>query len=164
MKRLPLSVMIAVLAMLVIAGGVFAAQMNFRAHMRPGDIVPLPVNVDSQAQGQAIFKLSEDGMSISYKLNVANIDHVIMAHIHRFVGNGMNGPIIVWLYPSVTSTAPGAPTERIDGELADGSFGPADLRGGVTWDQLLELMRSGQAYVNVHTSEAPAGEINGLIH
>ena len=34
---------------------------------------------DSQGQGQAIFKLSDDGKSIEYKLIASNIDNVIMA-------------------------------------------------------------------------------------
>jgi hypothetical protein len=159
-KRLSISILTAVIALLIIAVGVFAAQMNFRAHMKTGVI--LPVTEGSHAQGQAIFKLSEDGMSMSYKLNVANIDHVFAAHIHRYVGDGVNGPILVWLYPS-TSPGGGTPTGRVDGTLVSGSFGPGNLIG-VSWEQFLELMRSGDAYVNVHTSEAPGGEINGHIH
>lgn len=160
MKRFSLAALVAVIALLVIAGGVFAAQMNFRAHMKTGVI--LPVTEDSLAQGQAIFKLSEDGSSVSYKLNVANIDKVVAAHIHRFVSKGANGPILVWLYPS-TSPGAGSPTGRVDSTLISGSFSSANLVG-VTWEQFLELMRSGDAYVNVHTTEAPAGEINGHIH
>ena len=50
------------------------------------------------AQGQAMFKLSDDGQSITYKLNVANIENVTQAHIH--VGAlGVNGGIVAWLFP-----------------------------------------------------------------
>jgi hypothetical protein len=161
MKRLRLSIALTVFALLALVGGVFAAQTNFRGHLSGGMIVPL--QVDSQAQGQAVFKLSEDGQSISYKLNVANVDHVFMAHIHQFTGVGQNGPIIVWLYPSPTP-GPGAPTGRVDGTLVQGTFGPDDLVGGFTWDQLLDMLRSGDTYVNVHTTENPGGEINGLLH
>jgi hypothetical protein len=103
-------------------------------------------------------------MSISYKINVANIDKVTMAHIHKYVGNGVNGPIVVWLFPSVTSTAPGTPTDRVDGGLVEGTFDASHLRNGFSWDQLKELLQNGGAYVNVHSSDAPAGEINGHIH
>jgi hypothetical protein len=161
MKRLSLSIALTVFALLALVGGVFAAQNNFRGHLSGGAIVPL--QSETLAQGQALFKLSEDGQSISYKLNVANIDHVFMAHIHQFAGVGQNGPIIVWLYPSPTP-GPGAPTGRVDGTLVEGTFGPDDLVGGFTWDQLLDMLRSGDTYVNVHTSENPAGEINGLLH
>lgn len=163
MKRLPIAITLAVVGVLVLAGGVLAAQINFRGHLSAEEIVPLPVNYDSLSQGQAIFKLSEDGQSMNYKLNVANIDKVFMAHIHKFVGVGSNGPVLVWLYPS-TNPGPGAPTGRVDGTLITGTFGPENLIGGVTWEQLLDMMRTGNAYVNIHSTDAPAGEINGLIH
>lgn len=164
MKRRSLSLVIVMTALLMVVGGAFAAQMNFRAHMRANDIVALPINTDSNAQGQAIFQLSEDALSMDFKLNVANIDKVTMAHIHAPKTTGANGPIIVWLFPSPTSTAPGAPTGRVDGTLVSGTFNASNLRPGFTWDDLLTLMADGGAYVNVHSSDAPAGEVNGHIH
>jgi hypothetical protein len=74
-----------------------------------------------------------------------------LAHIHQYVGDGKNGPIVAWLYPSPTSTGPGAPTGRIDGRLGQGVITPDNLRNGFTWEQLLDMLRTGQAYVNVHT-------------
>ena len=164
MKRIPLSLFLVLVALVLVVGSALAFQMNFRAHMQANDIVSLPVGTESDAQGQAIFQLSEDGVSISYKLNVANIDKITMAHIHAPKTTGVNGPIIVWLYPSPSSTGPGAPTERFDGGLVSGSFSAGDLRNAFTWSDLLALMADGGAYVNVHSSDAPAGEINGHIH
>jgi hypothetical protein len=71
-------------------------QKNFRAHLSGDEEVPA---VDTRAQGQAIFQLSRDGMTLHYKLIVANIEDVLMAHIH-LAPAGENGPIVVWLYPS----------------------------------------------------------------
>jgi hypothetical protein len=166
MKRTTLSIVIALTALLVIAGGVLAASMNFAAHMRAGDIVNLPAGYDSQGkpQGQATFKLSADGLSMDYKINVANLDHITAAHIHRpQTTPGANGPVIVWLYPS-TSPGGGSPTGRINGTLIEGTFDASNIQGGFTWAYLLDLLASGDAYVNVHTSEAPGGEVNGHIH
>jgi len=166
MKRVPMSVMISIVAVLLIAGGALAASMNFRSHMQANEIIPLPSTLDgSTAQGQAIFKIADDEMSMSYKINVANIDKVTMAHIHKYSNEaGKNGPVMVWLFPSTGSTTPGSPTERIDGGLVEGVIYPTDVRGGFTWVQLLDFMRTEQVYVNVHSSDAPAGEINGHIH
>ena len=166
MKRIPLSVILSIVAVLLITGGALAATMNFRAHMQANEIIPLQTALDgSTAQGQAIFKLSDDQLSMSYKINVANIDKVTMAHIHRNSSQpGKNGTILVWLFPSTTSTSPGSPTERIDGGLVEGTIYPTDVRNGFTWAQLLDFMRTEQVYVNVHSSDAPAGEINGHIH
>ena len=166
MKRIPLSIMISIIMVLLVAGGALAATLNFRAHMQANEIIPLPTTLDdSSAQGQANFKISDDEMSISYKINVANIDKVTMAHIHMNSSvPGRNGPILVWLFPGTSSTAPGSPTDRIDGGLVQDTIYPTDVRGGFTWDQLLDFMRNEQVYVNVHSSDAPAGEINGHIH
>jgi hypothetical protein len=164
MKRTMISILLAVLTLAIVAGGVFAAATNYRAHMQPNDIVPLPVNVNSTAQGQAIFQLSADGLSMDYKINVANLDLITMAHIHRPPTTpGTNGPVIVWLYPS-TTPGPGPATGRVNGTLIEGTFNASNVLGGFTWAQFLDLLQSGNAYVNVHTSTAPAGEVNGHIH
>ena len=52
---------------------------NFRTRLTGAEEVD---PVDTNAQGQAIFKVPADGESISYKLIVANIDDVLMTHIH----------------------------------------------------------------------------------
>jgi hypothetical protein len=52
---------------------------NFRTHMSGREEVPAAA---TRAQGQATFKLSKDGTELSYKLIVANIENVSMAHIH----------------------------------------------------------------------------------
>src|SRR5205809_915260 len=47
----------------------------------------------TQAQGQAIFRISDDGQSVAYTLIAANIDNAFMAHIH-LASVGVNGPIV----------------------------------------------------------------------
>ena len=68
-------------AMLVSVGTVFAQTDN------PNFTVPLSGDAEvpvrqTQARGVAIFKLSPDGNTLSYRLNVANIENVFQAHIH----------------------------------------------------------------------------------
>ncbi|MCZ2095543.1 MAG: CHRD domain-containing protein [Chloroflexota bacterium] len=131
---------------------------NFRAHLSqeaPG--------VETQAQGQAIFQLNKDGTEISYKLIVANIEDVTVAHIH-LGGAGASGPPIVFLF------GPAAPPVTQNGVLIEGSFTEANLipRPALgfsgTFAELLDLMASGGVYVNVHTTAYPGGEIRGQIH
>ena len=64
---------------LVLVGTAMGGQHNRSVHL-PGDL-EVPANA-SAGQGSASFQLSEDGTSVDYKLNVANIDNVIAAHIH----------------------------------------------------------------------------------
>jgi hypothetical protein len=134
---------------------------NFRTHLS------IKVNgVDSKAQGQAIFQLSKDGTYISYKLILANIENVTMAHIHLIANTNTppTGPPVVWLYPAAppAQLIPG----RIDGVFAEGVITSDKLvgsLGGKTLTDLLEAMESGQTYVNVHTLQNGGGEIRGDI-
>lgn len=58
----------------------------------------------------------------------------------------------------------GARTTRasrtVNGILVQGTLTAADARG-ISFEQLLDEMRAGNAYVNVHTTQYPAGEIRG---
>jgi hypothetical protein len=125
------------------------------------------------ASGEAIFKVGDDG-SVSYKLFVEDIRNPFMAHIHNSAA-GKNGMVVVWLFPS-TAPVPGpASSGPRDGLLAEGTFTAKDLVGplkGGTLAQLLDSIRVGHAYVNVHTSDGtatpgpgnfPGGEIRGQL-
>ena len=131
---------------------------------------------DTKATGNAVYHISSDGNSVEYKVIVANIENVFMAHIH--IGPpGVNGPVAVWLYPS-TAPGPGAPGGGpINGVIASGTFTEEDLTDAMgdwdgTWESLLAAIRSGGAYTNVHTSDGvdpgntgpgdfPGGEVRG---
>jgi hypothetical protein len=137
-----------------------AIPLNFRAHLSPDQEVH---EVDSRATGQAIFQLSKDGTQLSYKLIVANIEDVTMAHIH-FAPAGVNGPVVAWLYPS--SPPPHLISGRSDGILAEGIITADKLLGplaGQPLSALIDAMKAGGTYVNVHTTAYPPGEIRGQI-
>ena len=117
---------------------------------------------DSRGRGVATFKLSKDGTELSYRLIVANIDNVTQAHIH-LAPEGVNGPVVAFLFGFVA----GGVTQN--GVLAEGTITEADLIArpaigfGATMEELLAALRSGNAYVNVHTVALPAGEIRGQV-
>jgi hypothetical protein len=130
----------------------------------------------SEAKGEATFIVSKDGMSVKYEITVSNIDNPFMAHIHMAAA-GVNGPIVQWLFPSTTTTTPG-PTGigPFSGLLAKGSFTSATFVNtlkGHPMSDLLAAIRSGNAYVNVHTNAGggpagpgnlPGGEIRAQLH
>lgn len=147
-----------------------------------------PSPADSNAQGQAIFQIAPDQQSFDYKLIVSNVENVVQAHIH--CGPiGVNGPIVVWLYPDPSSTsALQGPTGRQNGVLVEGTVNntvepPAsnhvtpttnpNCPGGVaSFADVLARIREGNAYVNVHTNDGvappnsgpgdfPGGEVRG---
>lgn len=136
------------------------ARRNFRTHLSGENEVP---PVETPAQGQAIFRFSKDGSLLYYKLIVANIEDVQMAHIH-IAPAGANGPVVLWLYPD--GPPPVLIEGRFSGVLAEGTVDSDALVGPLAGMTLLELalaMESGAAYVNVHTIAFPAGEIRGQI-
>jgi hypothetical protein len=141
---------------------------NFSAHLDGSQEVPPNT---SPAQGQAIFQLSKDETTISYKLIVANIENVIASHIHLGPA-GTNGGVVAFLFGSVPAGG-----GRTDGVLAQGEITAANLTGsliGQPLSVLIEAMKAGTAYVNVHTNDGiaptntgpgdiPGGEIRGQI-
>ena len=147
-----------------------AESMNFVAHLSGklwtsrvapnvtyGPIVTL-------GEGQAIFHVDKDGDAITFMLIVANIQNVTMAHIHLDDGSPV-GPIVVWLYPRTPplKEIPG----RFDGILMSGTITASNLVGeleGKSLSTLLEKIENGNAYVVVHTTQHPPGEIRGWIH
>jgi CHRD domain len=140
-------------------------ERNFSVHLDNGQAIAAgePVTTPpTNGEGEAILRLSSDGTELSFKLNVANIENVQAAHIHKG-GAGAKGPIVAGMYgfPTV-ALIPG----RSDGTLATGTIKATDLVDGLAGKQisdLVNLMTSGQAYVNVHTHQNPGGEIRGQI-
>jgi len=146
----------------LMAVGMAAAGLNGRWNTHATGGSEVPPNA-SHAQAQANLKLSRDGTSLSYKLNVANIENVTQAHIHM-AAPGANGAIVAWLYPSgpPTQLVPG----RSGGTLAEGIITAANLVGPLAGQSLAALVSAidaGNAYVNVHTSQFPGGEVRGNI-
>jgi hypothetical protein len=131
-------------------------QQTFTATMTGSEEVP-PKN--TQATGSAKFVSSSDGNSMTYRIRVAHINGVTMAHIHS--GSiGKNGPIVVTLFKSATPTGP------VNGPLSQGTITSANLEGplkGKTISDLVKLINDGKAYANVHTQQNPKGEIRGQI-
>ena len=160
-------------------GGV-ALPVQF-AHEANHHITPLsggeevPVRTTS-ASGQAIFHIANDGQTIGYQLSVRDITNAFQAHIH-VAPSGQNGGIVVWLYPSTTPGAGPVGGGRLDGQIAQGTITQANLVGalaGQPLSALITAIRSGGAYVNVHTNDGvapadtgagdfPGGEIRGQI-
>jgi hypothetical protein len=127
---------------------------------------PVPTN----ARGSAIFTLNDDGTELAYKLIVANIDNVTQAHIHCGPA-GVNGPIVLWLYPSappsqlIAGTSNGILNQDVanNADVIARPDSPACPGGVADLSDVVEKLSNGGAYANVHTSAFPPGEIRGQI-
>ncbi len=107
---------------------------------------------DTAASGRAGVRLGADGV-IDWGVQARKIDNVLFAHIH-LGGEDENGPVAVVLFngdPSVGGFL------QTTGQITD-----ADLVGpleGMTTLDLWEEIADGNAYINIHSSDFPAGEL-----
>lgn len=150
-------------AMVVLAATAAAADKSgekFRAKLTGDTQVPTPVDTDTRGE----FRLAYDDFdnTATYRIRLNDGTRVFMAHIHCGV-EGTNGPIAVWL-----AGAPPAPTSwDVDGKWIDNAtFADADVIGtdcGNSLEDLVQAMRDGRTYVNVHSRQNPAGEVRGQL-
>lgn len=133
---------------------------DYRANLS-GTTVPMMVN--TQARGEALFWVSEDRQSVRYRLSVSEMENVTMAHLQLGKAD-TTGPVVVWLYPE--RPPPKLIRGMFTGVLAEGSIEAGELLGplqGRLAGDLIAELRAGNAYVNVHSNRYPEGEIRGQV-
>lgn len=128
----------------------------FVANLRGAEEVP-PVR--TRASGQATFRLSKDGRRLRFILIVRNLRRATQGHIH--IGRrGQNGPVVVFLFGPLSRPVS---TRR---SVVTGTITANDLVGpleGQRLSRLIQEMKRGNTYVNVHTVRNPEGEIRGQV-
>jgi hypothetical protein len=164
MKRraLPTITAMALILIVVLAAVAIAQPRNVTTKLSGAqEVADEPV--ETRAHGTSKVQLSKDGTELEYWINVAQIENITMAHIH-LGPRGENGPVVAWLYPD------GPPAQlmpgRSNGRFAAGTLTDDDLVGPMAGGEIADLweaIRAGNAYVNVHTSQFPAGEIRGQL-
>jgi hypothetical protein len=160
MKKHILIVVLVVIALTVTIG--VAAASNSRTVFRAG-LEPV-AGTGSAAHGNAVVKIRDDGSDLSYKLIVNGLENTLMAHIHVAAEPGGNGPPVLWLYPD--APPPQLIEGTFNGLLGSRTATSADLTGSAgieSLDALRAAIEEGRAYVNVHTTANPGGEIRGTL-
>lgn len=118
-----------------------------------------PVPVATDAKCLASFRVLGDGAKLKYKLKCWNLVGATLAHIH--LGKGTEfGPPAALLFSSVI------PTDEINGKLSSGVLTDnADvlLIEGMALFDIIDAIRSDNAYLNVHTEDNLLGEVRGQI-
>lgn len=114
--------------------------------------------VDTNASGLAAFAADAGGAEIHYVLWARNIRNVTAGHIHC-APRSIAGPVGVTLFTG----SPTASDERI---VDVGTITQPDPNNPCGWTavaDIVEAIKSDDTYVNIHTTEHPAGEIRGQI-
>lgn len=160
---------IAVAALLPLAAacgddGPSGEATSFTATLSGANEVPA---VTTTASGTATFAVS--GTELTYTINAANLQNAVLGHIH-LAAAGANGSVRLNL---CGTGAPQPACTSGTGVVATGTNGVTVGSPAITFDELLAAMRSGGAYVNVHTNVAgctpgnqgcnAGGEIRGQI-
>ncbi len=142
-----------------------ATATSFTATLSGANEVPA---VTTTATGTATFSIT--GNEITYTIiSTTNIQNAVLGHIH-LAASGVNGPVRLNL---CGTGAPQPACTSGTGVVATGTNGVTVPPGTITFDDLIAAMRSGGAYVNVHTNAAgctpgnegcnAGGEIRGQI-
>lgn len=166
MRRLRLAIALGA-TLALIAGGVALARPAPQANSGSPVFVAqlsgdseLPA-VDTNTSGMASFRVQ--GGELGYLLEIedgVDIFAVAGAHIHCGAEDE-NGPVAVFLAGAI-------PPNGLDGDIRigasidDDSILPTDC--GDTLGELVQSMRDGLTYVNVHSAANPSGEVRGQIH
>jgi len=143
---IPLAAAVLVLA----ASSIHAEELRFQAKLTGAAQLPEPTK--SKATGDVKLTVHDGGKKISYTLTVTDLENVSTAELH-LGGPTMNGPAVVRLFPTHGATAKKG---TFSGVLAEGTITSADLLGPLLGSDLVDLvdqLRGGSAYVNIHTND-----------
>jgi hypothetical protein len=158
---------VAVLGLSVVATNADEGTLSLRAKL-----TGFQENLPKLSPSTGSFEATVIGSTLSYKLTYSKLSSpAFMSHIH-FGQPTVNGGIFLWLCGSATAPGPaGTPTCPPDGGTVSRSgVTAADIQGlplqnltAGDFAGALSIIGVGDAYVNVHTTSFPGGEIRGLV-
>ena len=160
------TVLIALGALLTSGLVVSAAPIHLRGRLRPSEEIPTNVTSGSGTFTAAV----NDNNTVSFTLSYSNLSTpAVQAHIH-LGATKTNGGVMVFLCGSAASPAhmvcpndstnSGTLTDTLsasDVVINGQGIQPGDLA------KVLEAIHDGNAYVNVHTTQLPGGEMRGQV-
>jgi hypothetical protein len=134
--------------------------------------------INTPASGEFAATISEDGTSIKYVETYRNLSSTVtQSHIH-FGRPGLTGQVVLFLCTNLTppvgpplpQACPTASPATISGTLTEADVIASPIVGGQGIDagaagfaEMVKAIRTGSAYVNVHTINHPSGEIRGRL-
>jgi len=130
-------------------------RTNFTATLLGANERPTPVTTN--ATGNATLTLFDDD-SVTYRVQVANIDSVTVSHIH-FGDASVAGGVMVFLGTSSPAVSFTTLSTLYQGTITRATT----FLGAFTFDSLMTRMNAGTSYVNVHTRRNGGGEVRGQI-
>lgn len=137
-------------------------------------------SVSTVASGEFEATISRHGDFIDFELSYSGLQGPVrQAHIH-VAQRSVNGAIVLWLCQTALNPAPASVAARVQqcpqegtvsgrltaedvvGPQPPGSAAPQQIVDGEL-DEVIAAIKAGVAYVNVHTTPSPGGEIRGQL-
>jgi CHRD domain len=155
----------AVVAMLLAAAGIVAHNdgPQFEARLTGAEEVP---PVTTETVGKVEIRFNEDETKAEFELEVRKGVRVTQAHIHC-AAKGVNGPVVVFLagFHNRGWDVDGSWVENTtvtDANVMPPSS-PACPHVITNLRDLVQAIRQGNTYANVHTVANPGGEVRGQL-
>jgi hypothetical protein len=134
-----------------------------------------PSTINSTGSGDFTAKIQDDGASIEYQLTYRDLSSsILQSHIH-FGRPALTGGIVLFLCTNLTPPT-GVPAPQkcpttnpatITGTLTAADVIPLPNQGidsgPAGFAEMVAAIDAGAAYVNVHTTNHPSGEIRGRL-
>jgi hypothetical protein len=125
-------------------------------------------DIFSNATGS--FHATIHGATLTYTETFSGFTTAVtQSHIH-FAQRGVNGGVFLFLCSNLGNGPAGTPA-CTPGTRITRTVSAADFLGitgqafpAANFQAAVRVLRSGDAYVNVHTTQFPAGEIRGQVH
>jgi hypothetical protein len=169
-RRLQLTALVAVVAVLGVVAMAVATNGGRKFHETLSGYAETPLALSTPGVGKFDAVLSRRTQEIRYRLSYSALPSAVtQSHIH-FGAPSQSGGISAFLCtnlgngPAGTQACPPAPA------TITGTIHAADVIGptgqGIAageFDELANAMEAGVTYVNVHTTQFPAGEIRSQL-
>lgn len=162
---------VALAAVLVLAAAAIPAfaqgKRSFSAHLDGYQQAP---SFYSNGTGEFRLQINAGEDSADYELSWSNLDGNVVENAHIHIGRpGTNGGTIAFLcsnrvFPNVPPCpegSTGSVTGALDASRVVGPIGQGI--GAGEFDKLVDALRAGATYVNIHTDRFTPGEIRGDI-
>jgi CHRD domain len=134
-----------------------------------------PATINSAGSAEFSATISKDGTAIMYQETYRDLSSpVTQSHIH-FGRPGLTGGIVLFLCTNLGNAPASVPTPQlcppfpatISGTLTAADVIPLPGQGidaaATGFAEMLNAFRAGAAYVNVHTTGHPSGEVRAVL-
>jgi hypothetical protein len=162
MSRVKLAVAVALVGAAMTASAVAIAGGGGKVTARLDGFQEVPT-VLTDGKGKVKLKINDSARTIDFVLRYADLEGTIVQQAHIHIGAAhTTGQVSVFFCGGAKPACPPSPA-TVTGTITAADVIPRRDQGVETFEDLVEAIRKGITYANVHTDKSPAGEIRGQL-